>query len=80
MYRDFVSPGGLIVFHDIMMLPETWGRGFDVGILWRELKAQYNTCEIIDVDAPLRPPPQEKAARFGTPALGFGVLFPNGVA
>ena len=78
MYREYTAPTGLIVFHDILMFPETWGRGFDVGIFWRELRDRYRTREIVDRDAPMRPPPIEKAARFGTPALGFGLLFQNG--
>lgn len=74
MYREFVAPDGLIVFHDIMMFPETWGRGFDVGILWRELTAIHRTREIIDRNAPFIPPPIEEAERWGMPALGFGLL------
>jgi len=37
MYREFVRAGGLIALHDIAMFPDTWGRGFDVGILWPPL-------------------------------------------
>jgi predicted O-methyltransferase YrrM len=74
MYGSFVAPGGLIAFHDIMMFPETWGRGFDVGILWRELAKTLQTREIVDPDAPLIPPPLEEAERLGMPALGFGLV------
>jgi predicted O-methyltransferase YrrM len=75
MYSEFVDRDGLIAFHDIQMFPETWGRGFDVGIFWRELSAIHSTREITDPDAPPRPPPLELAERFGLPALGFGLLF-----
>jgi predicted O-methyltransferase YrrM len=74
MYSEFVGRDGLVAFHDIMMFPETWGRGFDVGIFWRELSALRPTREIVDPDAPLRPPPAEAAERFGMPALGFGLI------
>lgn len=74
MYRAFVAPGGLIAFHDILMFPETWGRGFDVGIVWRELTRTYRTREIIDANAPRVPPPREEAERWGMPALGFGLV------
>jgi predicted O-methyltransferase YrrM len=74
MYREFVAIGGLIAFHDISMFPDTWGRGFDVGVLWRELAATHRTREIIDRSAPLLPPPMEEAERWGMPALGFGLL------
>jgi predicted O-methyltransferase YrrM len=75
MYSEFVERDGLIAFHDILMFPETWGRGFDVAILWRELSALHSTREITDPDAPRRPPLPELAERFGMPALGFGLVF-----
>jgi predicted O-methyltransferase YrrM len=74
MYGQFVAQDGLIAFHDILMLPEMWGRGFDVGIVWRELAAVHETREIVDTDAPRRPLTPDVLERFGTPALGFGLL------
>jgi cephalosporin hydroxylase len=76
MYREFVRAGGLIALHDIAMFPDTWGRGFDVGILWREIVAKYQTREIIDRAAPLMPPPVNEVEHWGIPALGFGLVLP----
>ncbi len=76
MYREFVAPGGLIVFHDILMFPDTWGRGFDVGILWQEIAGKFHTREIIDLSAPPLPPPPNEAEHWGLPALGFGLVMP----
>jgi hypothetical protein len=56
------------------MFPDTWGRGFDVGILWRELAQTHQTREIVDPHAPRLPPPLEEAERWGMPALGFGLV------
>lgn len=47
MYRDLVSPDGLIVFHDICMFPDEW-QGAGVGVAWQEIKARYGGEEIID--------------------------------
>jgi predicted O-methyltransferase YrrM len=74
MYGSLVAPGGMVAFHDIMMFPDTWGRGFDVGILWRELAQTHQTREIVDPHAPRLPPPLEEAERWGMPALGFGLV------
>ncbi|UMR36903.1 class I SAM-dependent methyltransferase [Paenibacillus polymyxa] len=41
MYQELVAPGGMIAFHDISMRPETWGRGYDVGVFWDEVKQSY---------------------------------------
>lgn len=40
MYSELVSPGGVVALHDIKLYPETWGRGFDVGYFWDELRAR----------------------------------------
>ncbi|MFD1905696.1 hypothetical protein ACFSQ7_19365 [Paenibacillus rhizoplanae] len=49
MYRQLVSQGGIIAFHDIHLHPKTWGRGYDVGIYWNEVKLLCSTCtEISD--------------------------------
>ncbi|MCM3598082.1 class I SAM-dependent methyltransferase [Metabacillus idriensis] len=49
MYKDLVAPEGVIAFHDINSRPESWGRGFDVGLFWDELKLNHgSTKEIID--------------------------------
>jgi Methyltransferase domain len=47
MYRDLVSPDGLIVFHDICMFPDEW-QGAAVGVAWQEIKARHGGEEIID--------------------------------
>lgn len=47
MYREFVGPDGLIVFHDICMFPDEWAEGA-VGVVWNELKARYGGEEIVD--------------------------------
>ena len=75
MYGDFVARDGLIVFHDIMSFPETWGSGFDVGVLWRELKGNSRTSEIVNTEAPPFSRDPEQWERFGLPAYGFGLLY-----
>ncbi|MCC2442996.1 class I SAM-dependent methyltransferase [Bacillus cereus] len=49
MYKEFVGEGGVIAFHDISSRPESWGRGYDAGVFWNEIKHDYeNVEEIID--------------------------------
>ena len=74
MYREFVAPGGIIALHDITMFPDTWGRGFDVGVVWREIAAEHRTREIVDRAAPMLPIPDQTETHRGLPALGFGLV------
>ena len=71
MYSSLVSKGGMIAFHDINLTPKLWGRGFDVGIFWNDIKEKYiNYTEIVDPDADKAP------ILFQNQLLsyGFGIL------
>jgi predicted O-methyltransferase YrrM len=48
MYAPLCAPGGLVVFHDIVVAPENSGRGFDVALYWDELRARGGTRELVD--------------------------------
>lgn len=47
-YRPFMAKGGLIAIHDILLLPDEWGPGNEVGIYWRVVRSTFSTSEIID--------------------------------
>lgn len=71
MYSSLVSKGGMIAFHDINLMPKLWGRGFDVGIFWNEIKQKYiNYTEIVDPDAGKAPTLLNKQLL----SYGFGIL------
>jgi hypothetical protein len=56
------------------MLPETWGRGNDVGIFWRELSSRRGAAEIVDPEGSRTAPRFDTPVGFVMPALGFGLL------
>ncbi|MEC0090195.1 class I SAM-dependent methyltransferase [Paenibacillus macquariensis] len=73
MYKDLVAPGGVIAFHDINMRPETWGRGYDVGIFWNEIKHSHgNYEEIIDPSGYSEPLLPDRSGAYL--AYGIGML------
>jgi cephalosporin hydroxylase len=76
MYGPLVGPGGISAFHDIVLEPETWGRGADSGVAWRTLKHGRRVQEIFDPSASrlppaVRPRTYDEMARH---AWGIGVI------
>ncbi|MFD2879166.1 class I SAM-dependent methyltransferase [Paenibacillus rhizoplanae] len=70
MYRQLVSQGGIIAFHDIHLHPKTWGRGYDVGIYWNEVKLLCSTCtEISDPEGSREPSGFQQNGR----SLSYGI-------
>ena len=73
-YAPMVGATGLLGLHDILLMPDEWGAGNEVGPVWRELCARCPTTEIVDpagVCAQRRP--------GGVPvAWGIGLI--NGLA
>jgi predicted O-methyltransferase YrrM len=74
MYAGLVAPGGMIALHDIMMHPETWGRGNDVALYWKEISAGRPAIELIDPQGSRKAPRFDTPVGFEMPALGFGCL------
>lgn len=71
MYAEFLSPDGIMVLHDICLLPEHWGGGNEVGEFWKEYAPRHRVREIIDPDGICRPdrPPGV------IPCWGIGIVY-----
>lgn len=50
MYREFVKPGGIIAFHDIVDSVDHHRQGCYVDVTWNEIKEKFNGEEIVRVD------------------------------
>jgi predicted O-methyltransferase YrrM len=76
MYAPLCAPDGIIALHDICVTPENSGRGFDVGIYWRELAATRAAETIVASDAVpgLITQATIPAAERRAMAFGIGIL------
>ena len=68
MYGPLVSKNGVIALHDITTFPDA-SAGFEVSVVWKELKKVYVTKEIVD-----RSGGRTCRDRTRTPAWGIGLL------
>jgi cephalosporin hydroxylase len=48
MYSPFVRPGGIIVFHDIVISDHHHSRNVHVGEFWNEIKHKYTHLEFVE--------------------------------
>jgi cephalosporin hydroxylase len=71
MYRGFVTPGGMITFHDIRLKPEHWGPGNEVGVFWDRFAEEHDVVEIVDPDGICRRDRPEGVQ----PCWGIGILY-----
>jgi hypothetical protein len=69
-YGRYVSDDGLVVLHDILMLPSMWGTANAVGRLWSHIRRHVSCEELTDTMHACTP---EAAAR-GAASWGFGLV------
>lgn len=70
MYQEFLSTEGIIALHDIVLTPDEWGAGNEVGIYWSELSSVYKSLAIIDPQGSLSRRKQSSAEW----AWGIGIV------
>ncbi len=73
MYQPLCAPDAMIALHDICVTPENSGRGFDVGIFWKELAATRPTQTIIAAGAIPGVHAQDGMPRDQLQPMAFGI-------
>ncbi len=77
MYSPLVAEGGMIAMHDIVLEPDSFGRGADAGLAWQFIREGKRWEEIFDPNGHRRPPAHGKPKDYDEMAAiawGIGIV------